>query len=384
MSPQVTVARTVEEVEALRPAWEKLHIVNIDSDIDYFLTVINVSPDVIRPHVVHINRPGMPDLFGLARLQILRFPLFVGYRAIAALRLKALVVSFGGVVAAEGDLDEASVIIGALRKSLREEEAHALVLQRLNRASACYAAAVRASHFLRIYGLPAYRQWISCAPESLDDYFGRRSCRTGQKLRRQDRRIERLYGEDLKILRFDDFGEAAKMFRDMEIVASKSYQRAFDSGFRNEALDRALIELCLRKKWFSVWILYLRGAPVAFWSGFIYQGVYRGLATAFDPTFAKDSVGTYTMHQMIEDIGSDPRISTIDMGPGDAYYKIPFGHTGAMESDVIILSIRPRAIGVGLAVSVFGVANSLGRHLAKSSDLASKAKQALRQRARSS
>jgi hypothetical protein len=87
---------------------------------------------------------------------------------------------------------------------------------------------------------------------------------------------------------------------------------------------------------------------------------------------------------MIEDIGSDPRISTIDMGPGDAYYKIPFGHTGAMESDVIILSIRPRAIGVGLAVSVFGVANSLGRHLAKSSDLASKAKQALRQRARSS
>jgi len=79
---QVVVARTVEEVEGLREAWETSRVSDIDSDIDYFLTVVRHAPGVLRPHVVLIRRPGQPALMAVARLERLHVPVSLGYRTV--------------------------------------------------------------------------------------------------------------------------------------------------------------------------------------------------------------------------------------------------------------------------------------------------------------
>ena len=62
---QVVVARTVDEVESLRKIWETAGVSDLDSDIDYFLTVVRYGSFVVRPHVVLIRRPGRPALMAI-------------------------------------------------------------------------------------------------------------------------------------------------------------------------------------------------------------------------------------------------------------------------------------------------------------------------------
>src|SRR5687768_130651 len=88
----VTVARTVDEVEALRPVWERLPVDNMDADIDHFLTVVRHRREVLRPHVIHVERPGRPDMLVVARLEDVPLESTVGYRVVARPRVRALMV----------------------------------------------------------------------------------------------------------------------------------------------------------------------------------------------------------------------------------------------------------------------------------------------------
>ena len=54
------VARSFEEVEELRPAWELLHNGRVTSDLDFMLTYCRHTAGVIRPHVVLVEEDGKP------------------------------------------------------------------------------------------------------------------------------------------------------------------------------------------------------------------------------------------------------------------------------------------------------------------------------------
>jgi Acetyltransferase (GNAT) domain len=377
---QVIVARTVDEVESLREIWEAAGVSDIDSDIDYFLAVVRYGPFVVRPHVVLIRRPGRPALMAIARLERLGIPLSVGYRTVLRPQLRAIVVTFGGLIGAAGADDE-RVLVEELRRPLGNGEADMLVLRKIDVEGTLRDVVVEGVGWARkSHAQPATRRWVAPVPESLEAFLSCRSANTRQKLRRQDRKLARDYGDDLRLRRFEHLDEMAELCRDIEAVASKTYQRGLGAAYSGNPLELGLIELGLRRRWFRTWMLYLRDRPVAFWPGTAYAGTFTTGTPGYDPDHTKDRVGTYTMLRMVEDLCAAGDVTRLDFGPGDAEYKSAFGTAERIESDVFVMRRGLRPVAVNLAATTLSLVNGWGRHLAEETAWGHRLKRAWRGR----
>ncbi|HEU4986900.1 MAG TPA: GNAT family N-acetyltransferase [Rhizobiaceae bacterium] len=374
----VTVATTFEAVEKLRPAWQSLSIAEIDSDIDYFLTVVRHAGEILAPHVVHIRRPGRPDLMAVARLENLPVPFRFGYSTFGRATFRAIVLAFGGILGAQNREDE-DLVIHHLLASLEKGDADLLLMRNVLVDSSLYAAFMRAvSPLRRANGQPMARRWIGDIPDSFDKFLEIRSSKTRGNLRRHERQLMKEYGDRLRLRRFTRPAELPELLRDMETVASRTYQRGMGVGFMGSALDKGLMRLGLEKGWYKAWMLYLDERPLAFWMGMAYGGTFFIGTPGFDPEYTKDSVGRFTMLKMIEDLCADPAISRLDYGHGDAEYKAAFGHCAGFDSDVLLGSRRPRAILVLMAYSALSLLNNRAKHMIEDTSWGRRLKVALR------
>jgi len=365
---QVVVARTVEEAESMRGDWETAGVSDIDSDIDYFLTVVRHGPHVVRPHVVLIRRPGRPALMGIARLELLGVPLSVGYRTVLRPQLRAIVVTFGGLVGTAGADDERA-LIGELRRPLDTGEADMLLLRKIDVAGTLRdVVADGASWARRSHAQPETRHWAAAVPRTADEFLAGRSADTRSKLRRKHRQLERKYGDGLRLRRFQHPAEMAEMCRDMEAVASRTYQWGLGASYSGSPLELGLIELGMRRGWFRAWMLYLQDRPVAFWLGNKYAGNFSMSQTGFDPDYTRQSVGRYTLFRALEDLCAAGDVTWLDFGPGDADYKAAFAVPQRTESDVFVMRRGLRPVAVNLAATALSLVNGWGRHLAKETD----------------
>jgi hypothetical protein len=329
---------------------------------------------------VCIRRPGKPDLFGSARLEDFPLRFSLAHRTLARPKLRGVVLSFGGIVGAAGAEDE-QLVLNELERPLRTGEAEALVLRRLDYNGSQYRAAKgRRGPLLRLHGQLVAHRWTAEKPESLDVFLSKRSAKTRQTMRRQDRRLERDYGDGLRLVRFERADQSDELARDLETVAARTYQRGLGAGHRGDAVDRALIELGLSRGWLRVWLLYLNGKPAAFWTGTTYAGTFLIGTPGFDPDHEKESVGRYTMFRMLEDVFSDERISRLDLGQGDAEYKQAFEPSRTDETDVILLARRPRAVALGMLSSAVSIVNGWGRRVVRDTAKGRKFEHAWRRR----
>jgi CelD/BcsL family acetyltransferase involved in cellulose biosynthesis len=348
----VSIARTTEEVEALRPLWSSLRGSTLQSDIDYFLTIERDHPRSVRPHVLELRSPsGEPSLLA-AHVFDRRLNHRLGPWAPYQPLLRSLTY-FRGLV---GDPTE-SELVPAL-ESLRGElsgNVDAILLNNLDRSSPLYAAAVSVFPlWTRQRWSPERVRWDSRVGSVADEVHAVRSRSTRENIRRTQRRIERDFGDraEMRILRRPE--DAQKVFDDIDAVAVKTYQTGSQPIFALSDLDRSLAVLGLERGWFRAYMLYIEDAPVAFWTGFAYGGVFgwRGV-TGYDPTYSRYAVGRYLLVQLLEDLARDPEVEWFSLGPGTLPYKRSFADEQTGEVDVRIFSKRPRGLmvnGVGSAV----------------------------------
>lgn len=375
----VTVATSRDEVEGLRQLWSEQRIVDLDSDIDYFLTVVDSLPGVLGPHVVCIARDGRPPLLVVARLASHPFPVKAGYTQLMRPRLRALVVSLGGVLGATSEADFIECV-AAIRGSMAAVKADAVIFQGVERDTPLHTA-IRdaAGPALRVHGLPESHRWIVELPETLDQLLERRSVKARKEARYEQRRLRRKYDDDVKVLRLED-AEPEVLRAEIERVASKSYQRALGVGASNDDFGRATLTLNREAGRMRVWMLYLRGVPVAFWWGNLYGTNFAIDTPSFDPEYAADGVGIFVMHEMLEELCTDPAVETVDFGHGDAEYKKRYARPGGPQSDLVILAPRLRALAVGSIVSIAYTSNRAAYKLLRESAIANKIRRAWRSR----
>lgn len=363
----VFVATTVAQVEELRDAWQSAGIANIDSDVDYFLAVTREETSVIKPYVVCIRRPGRPDLFGIARLEKFPLQLSLGTRTLARPRLRSIVLTHGGIVGCAGPEDE-ELILNELERPLHMREAEALVLRQLNTTGTLYGKAkARRGLLLRLHSQPVTHRWTAEKPETIEAFLNNRSAKSRKEVLRRLRSLEREYGNDLQLIRFDSLSQSGDLVRDLETVAAKTYLRRAGRGFHNDAASRTLIMLGLSQGWLRAWLLYLKGTPVAYWTGTIYAGTFSGTTTGYDPDHSHEAVGRYTMFRMLEDLCADESVSRIDLGQGDFEYKQEFNPVRTDETDVVLLAKRPRPVLFGLIRFAVAIVNSNAKRIIRSS-----------------
>jgi CelD/BcsL family acetyltransferase involved in cellulose biosynthesis len=377
-SERVTIARTVEEVEALRPAWERLQVPNLDADLDYFLTVVAHRREVLRPHVVLIERPE-GDMLIVARLERAPLESRLGYRVVAKPVVRTLVVSFDGVVGAETD-EACRRAVDELRRPLLDGEADVVMLPGLRLDGTLASVARNAGSFLtRDHVIDPVNQWDVAIPDTLDAFLAGRSNKTRKNLRYYARRLERTYA-DVSVRVFEDESDLGELCADMEAVAAKTYQRRLGAGYQGTDFDHALMALCLRRGWMKAWVLRIDGKPVAFWHGAGYRGTFSVWTPGFDPEFANDRVGIHLLAQVIEDLCADPAIHTLDYGHGEADYKRSFGDGAREVGQVLLFAPRPRAIRVNAVRTALAAATRLANRLLEGSDRGQRLKKAWRAR----
>lgn len=359
-----TVARTREAVEALRPVWSAMAIADIDSDIDYFLAVAGNAEQVISPFVVHIRRTGAPDLLIAARLENLPVRLRLAYWTFASMTVRAIVVTFGGVLGARNRDDE--ILAATQLQRLLDEGAADLVLMRnVDPKGTLHAAVASIAGWMRRSRAQAVdRVWAASLPDTLDTFLADRSAKSRSSFRREDRLLRAELGDSLKLRLFRHAGEFDELCRDMAVVSARTYQGGLGAGFSNTPMERALVALGLGNDSYRCWMLYDGARPIAFWAGAGYRGVFYPTTPGFDPDYGRLSVGRFTMFRMIEDLCADPSIVRIAFGRGDAQYKTEYAAPAGQAADVWLAAARPRPLLAVGALSLTALINDRGRRWA--------------------
>ncbi len=337
---RVTLATTGEQMERLRPIWSALAPRDIDSDIDFFSTVVANAALVLNPTIMHMRSPDGRDLMAISRREILHIPFRFGYAKLGKAVVRAVVVTFDGILGAERPADEAA-LMRELYALLKHGEADFVMMRNVQAEGTLFREALAvAGSGLRTLARPPSMRWVADIPASFDSFLQRRSGKTRSTLRRKARQLEQEF-TSVRVHRFRRPDELEIMCADMEDVAATSYQRRLGVGFNGTRMQIALIKRGLEMNRYSTWMLYLDGRPVAFWNGFAYRDTFFIGTPAFNHEYGKHSVGSYAMMHMIEDLCADPAITRLDFGHGEAEYKSAFGRPDRLERDIYLAAARP-------------------------------------------
>lgn len=345
---RVTVARTLEDVEALREAWEALPVENPAVDIDYHLTFLRCAPAVVRPHVVLLELDGTPQALAVGRIQDVTLPVKLGYTTIYRPRVRTLTISRSGLLGA--DPERAPVLLETLLGALREETAEVLRLRSLPVGSPAHVlATTRPGPLVRERFTAPDERWQARIPATFDEYLQARSSKTRSSVKRYARRLEERFGDALGLRVFTRPDEAEELLRDSHAVHVKTYQHGLGGASLDSSVESELRALALEHGWFRGFVLYLEGVPSAFWHGNVYRGTFFTGPTGYDPAHRDLRLGTYLLSRMVERLCGE--VDRLDFGVGEAEYKRHFGDERHLEEDVHVFARRPRPIAVNLARS---------------------------------
>ena len=370
----ITVARTLDEAVAMRPWFERISQNNLDSDLDYLLTVTRVSRSALRPHIVLFERPDSSAVLAVARIeqQPSRFPI----RGTRVMRL-----AFGGVVGAE-TLEDCRMVVDGLGRALAQHEADVIVFSQIDVDGPLYDAVRSAAPWWRTDHMPRRNvHWRAGVPDSLDEFLATRSSGTRYHVRRYNKRLARAYGENFSVREFREQADLGRLHVDLESVAARTYQRGLGVGYTGDTLQRALMELGASRGWLRAWVLYISEMPVAFWFGYCYQGTFALVATGFDPAHGESRVGQYLQMQMMDSLCRDRDVHSFDYGVGDAEYKRRFGDHATAEAEIRLYAPSMRAARMNAVCTVRVAVGARVRSWVTHSDLGARAKKALRKRA---
>jgi CelD/BcsL family acetyltransferase involved in cellulose biosynthesis len=367
------LARSNDELEAVREAWSAFTWPRVDADLDFLATLVDCSPEAVRPHVVALDG-GMV----VGRIEETRLQSRVGYRAILKPSVRMLTVAHGGL--AGGD-SEAGALVDEILRTLCEGDAEVALLPSLRAGSALYEAARSRPPSRsrdRLVDVRTHRRLR--LPASFDEFVQGRSKSTRQSINRYTKKLERDLGDRLSFRVFSEPGERDELFAAVEPVAAKTYQGGLGVALRDDERNRRLVALGLERGWFRTWVLYLDGAPAAFWPGWIYDRTFFIGTPGYEPALGDYRPGQYVLMRVIADLCADPEVDACDFGFGDSEYKRRFSNEEWDEADVLVFAPTLKGLRLNAGRTAVGLADRGLRAVASRTGIAEPVKRAWRRR----
>jgi hypothetical protein len=342
----VRIFRNRAEIETLRDFWNSCKPTR-DADLDFYLFLVELFPQSLRPHVVVVYDKGFPQSILAGRLELRRLPVKAGYFSIPTPKIKILEFVHGGWLGDRSDRNS-KFLINSIMGSLSEREADAVVVQSVDPDSP-----------LAKYARDLPRAW--CSDYLINPEIHRFRELTGMRgnflasLSKNERSKQKKRARELdknfstrKIRVFETVEEIDQLMHDVEDIARKSYQRGLGVGFSDSQITKARLKYEARVGWLRGYVLYLDERPCAFWIGSLRNRVFVSNFLAFDPAFSQFAPGMYLLLETIGRLASEPHGSAdcVDFGGGEAPYKERLGNVDRHESHIWIFA--PRAVGIGL------------------------------------
>lgn len=306
--------------------------------------------------MVVLSGGGRVEAMAVARVEDIALASSVGYRNVYRPTVRSITLVHGGIAGVDSEAT-AQGLVRELRRALGRGEADVVLLPALRTDHPLYAAAnAGTTGFLRERsGASTHRRL--CLPASLDEFLATKSGKTRESVRRYAKRFRKEYGDRLAVELLRRPEDAERLFSDLDAVAEKTYQRGLGVAFADTEEHRSLTLLGLDRGWFRAYVLYLDGAPIAFWPGYAYGGTFFIGTPGYDPAYAHHRVGQFLQAEMTEALCRDEEIEYLDYGFGDSEYKRRFGNESWEEADILLFAptfkgIRVRAVRTAVASSV--------------------------------
>lgn len=373
---RITVARTPDEAQALRPWFERLEVRNLDADLDFLLTLSRVAEGVVRPHVVLCELPEDRTMLIVARLEAQPGS---GQRSRTCIR--TLRLAFGGIIGAL-TAEDRRIVVEILDRVLSDGEADVVVVPQIELEDPLYAALRSAMPWWRTDHVPQeHVHWRAGIPDSLDAFLRARSSKTRSNVRYYRKKVLAEHGPSLEVREFREEAELDRVFEHLEAVAALTYQRGLGVGYSSDPLQRALMTLAAQQGWLRAWVLYLGDVPAAYWFGYCYRGTFSSVANGFNPAYSDLRIGQYLQIEVTERLCNDSEVTTFDWGTGDAEYKRRFGDQVVTVADVVLYGASIRVARANAARTVRLAFRRVARAWVAQTKLGARVKKQWRKRA---
>lgn len=343
---RVVTFRDVAELEKIRQVWQRLQW-HPNSDLEFFLHVVSSSSSCLRPHVMVVYVEEKPEALLVGRLECHNLQLRIGYASLLNPKATAITFIHGGLL---GNLspEGSRVLADEIRACLRRGEADIAYFSNLEDGSPLLAVARDLTGFFTRDRFPTVRPHRSMAvPPTEAELYARLSPKARKNQRRQAKKVIEHFQGQLWIRCMGKPEELETLIDDVETVAKTTYQRGIGVGFIDTPSMRERLRLQAEKKWLRGYVLYLAGAPCAFWIGTIYGSRFHSDYMGYDSRFSAHSPGMFLIMKVIEGFcgaGAGDKVDRIDFGLGDAQYKEVLGDTMWQEHSFYVFAPSVRGV----------------------------------------
>jgi len=337
-------ARTPAELEPLRDYWQQLHqhqdFPTLESDIDYYNSVLASKEGTARPHIMLLRKHGSPIAMVVGRIEKHQVHCKLGYRTICKLPVSALIVVYGGIF---GYLDETLIPILSeeFAKILGRREADLVYFQYLRTGTIDHCIAKTMPGLLcRSFLSKVEGHWRITVPRDLNEFFNRLSRNHRRNLRRKIRDLENAFPGQIRIMNYRSEQELAHGLPIAEEISKHTYQHALGVGLVNNPENLNILLTAARKGWLHMSILFVKDSACAFQWGIHYGNTLFLRELGYHPAWAKWNVGTVLLIKVLGDLCTDPSVQSLDWAFGDADYKRNYSDQHWLEESVYVFAAR--------------------------------------------
>jgi CelD/BcsL family acetyltransferase involved in cellulose biosynthesis len=355
----VRILRYRDELEAIRPAWERMQS-HPQGDIDFLLALVEYRKNIKCPYVLVAYYGREPVAIMAGRIETVPITVRVGYKAILTKHTDALVVDRAGVL---GNASEETLrhFLTRAEQLVHDGEVDAIFFNALVVGSPLHRLVRSRNSLMRDHFAVENEHWELNMPKSYDDFFSARSQSARKNLRRFERRLSESFGGDVVIKTHRRVDELASSLDDCEKVAAKSYQRGLRVGFINDRETQAIARAAAQRGQYRAFVMYITGQPAAFWIGYIYGNTFFGGYTAYDPKYTDYRLGTLVFLHGLKQLYEREHVTKIDFGLGDADYKREYCNNCWLESSTFLFARNWRGLGNAAAKSISNASQMVGK-----------------------
>jgi hypothetical protein len=166
--------RTPSEIEEVREVWTSWQN-HPNIDIDFFLTVNRLRPQILRPHVMVLYRDNRPDAMLIGRIVNGRIAFNIGYKTIFRPQAHMLKIAYNGLL---GNLSPANskALVNEILGTLRRDESDLAAFSHMRADSPIFQAATQVPGFLSRDFFPRLQPHRSMTiPTTVEDFHRRLS-----------------------------------------------------------------------------------------------------------------------------------------------------------------------------------------------------------------